>query len=152
MNSSQYHFLSFFTIVIVRLISHHNTMKKSQLLKKKKGDELNWCLMLLKFDLSNWCTDICKTIFVILEVQFHHEGGPIQRRYLELFFSAWSIFSPCQKSAWDEAPFKLFWTLTMILAIFAFWKSYEIFWLQNMGHSGLTKCKISVFVGLMNEK
>ena len=35
-----------------------------------------------------------KSYFFILEVQFHHEGGPIQHRYLELFLSAWSIFSP----------------------------------------------------------
>ena len=64
--------------------------------------------------------DICKTIFVILEVQFHHEGGLSGSRYLELFFSARPIFSPYQKSASTEAPFNLFWKLTMILAIFAF--------------------------------
>ena len=71
----------------------------------------------------------------------------IQPRYFELFFLAWSIYSSCQKSALDEAPFKLFWTLAMILAIFAFWKSYEIFWLQNMGHRGIKKGKISFFCG-----
>ena len=37
------------------------------------------------FDTSNLCTDICKTIFVILEVQFHHERGLSKSRYLELF-------------------------------------------------------------------
>ena len=31
--------------------------------------------MILIFDARNLCTDICKTIFVILEVQFHHKGG-----------------------------------------------------------------------------
>ena len=80
------------------------------------------------FDARNLCTDICKTIFVILEVQFHHERGLSETRYFELFFSTWSRLSPYQKSASAEAPFNLFWTLTMILAIFAFWKSYEIFW------------------------
>ena len=27
------------------------------------------------FHPSNWCTDICKTIFVILKVRFHHEDS-----------------------------------------------------------------------------
>ena len=34
---------------------------------------------------SDLCTDIWKTIFVILEVQFHHEGGLSETCYLELF-------------------------------------------------------------------
>ena len=51
------------------------------------------------FDARNLCTDICKTIFVILEVQFHHEGGLSKTRYFELFFSACSIFSPNKNSA-----------------------------------------------------
>ena len=55
------------------------------------------------------------SIFFILEVQFHHEGGLSESRYLELFFSAWSIFSPWKKSASAEAPFNLFWTLALIL-------------------------------------
>ena len=93
------------------------------------------------------------------------------------FFSAWSILSPCQKSTsehdvycpfrrryssrledaacwwpWTtaEPPFDLFWTLTMILAIFAFWKSNFLF--QNLGHNHLKKCKISCLGGLLNEK
>ena len=60
------------------------------------------------FDTSNLCTDICKTIFVILEVQFHHEWGLSKIRYLELFFLAWPIFSPYKNSALTEAPFNLF--------------------------------------------
>ena len=63
--------------------------------------------MILIFDSNNLCRDICKTIFVILEVQFHHEGGLSESRYLELFFSGWPIFSPCQKSALTEAPFRV---------------------------------------------
>ena len=44
----------------------------------------------------NLCTDICKTIFVILEVRFHHEGGLSGSRYLELFSPdlIFVIFSP----------------------------------------------------------
>ena len=48
--------------------------------------------------------------------------------------------------------FKLFSTFDVIFSKFAFWKIYDFFWLQNMGHNGLTKCKISCFVGLINEK
>ena len=46
---------------------------------------MNFFLVILIFDRSNLCTDICKTIFVILEVQFHHEGGLSETCYLELF-------------------------------------------------------------------
>ena len=42
---------------------------------------MNFFLVILIFDRSNLCTDICKTIFVILEVQFHHEGGLSGSRY-----------------------------------------------------------------------
>ena len=38
------------------------------------------------FHPSNWCTDICKTIFVILKVQFRHEDSLRRRQYFELFF------------------------------------------------------------------
>ena len=34
----------------------------------------------LMFSANNSCTDICKTIFVILEVKFHHEGGLSETR------------------------------------------------------------------------
>ena len=106
---------------------------------------MNFFLVILIFDRS-------KTIFVILEVQFHHEGGLSGSRYLGLFFSAWPIFSPYQKSASTEAPFNLFWTLTVILTIFAFWKIYEKNLVQNLGHYHLEKCKISCLGGLLKEK
>ena len=108
--------------------------------------------MKLIFDASNLCTDICKTIFVILEVQFHHERGLSKSRYFELFSPAWSIFLPHKNSALTEAPFNLFWTLTMILAIFAFWKSYEIFLVQNLGHNLHKKWKIVIFRCILSEK
>ena len=108
--------------------------------------------MILIFDGSNLCTDICKKIFVFLEVRFHHEGGLSGSRYLELFFSARPIFSPYQKSASTEAPFNLFWALTVILTIFAFWKNYEKNLVQNLGHYHLKECKISCLGGLLKEK
>ena len=66
--------------------------------------------------------------FVILEVQFHHERSLSETRYFELFSLTWSRLSPYQKSTSAEAPFNLFWTLIMILAIFAFWKVMKYFW------------------------
>jgi len=60
--------------------------------------------------------------FQILQLQFHHEGGLIQRRYFELFFSVWSIFSSCKTSAPNEAVFNLFLMLALILAKFVFKK------------------------------
>ena len=59
------------------------------------------------FHPSNWCTDICKTIFVILKLQFHHEVGLV-KRYFELFFSAWPIFLSYKRSLLNEADFNLF--------------------------------------------
>ena len=122
-------------------------------LSKEKG--MSWTLlhiMILIFYSSNLCTDICKTIFVILEVRFHHERGLSETRYFELFFSTWSRLSPYQKSASAEAPFNLFWTLTMILAIFAFWKTCKIFLVQNLGHNLHKKCKIVIFGSTLSEK
>ena len=113
---------------------------------------MNFFLVILIFDGSNLCTDICKTIFVILEVNFHNEGGLSKSRYFQLFFSSWSILSPRQKSASTEAPFNHFWTFTVILAIFAFKKIYEKNLVQNLGHNHLKKCKISCFGGLLKEK
>ena len=104
------------------------------------------------FDAKNLCTDICKTVFVILKVQFHHERGLSETRYFELFLLTWSRLSPYQKSASAEAPFNLFWTLTMILAICVFWKSHEIFLVQNLGHNLHKKCKIFRFGNSFSEK
>ena len=116
-----------------------------------KGTELNF-LRVSDIWHRIYFANICKEIFVILEVQFHHEGGLSETCYLELFFSAWSIFSPCQKSASTGAPFNLFWTLTVILTIFAFWKIYKRSLVQNLGHYHLKKCKISCLGGLLKEK
>ena len=47
-------------------------------------------------------------LFLILQLQFHHEDGILQRRYFQLFLSVWSIFSSYTKSAPNEAVFNLF--------------------------------------------
>ena len=78
--------------------------------------------------------------------------GPQWRSLFRAFFSGWSIFSPYQKSALTEPPFKLFWTSTMILAKLVFKQIGEIFLVQNLGHDHLEKCKISCLVGFINEK
>ena len=93
-----------------------------------------------------------KIHFFILEVQYHHEGGLSGSRYFELFFLAWSNFSPCKRLASAEAPFNLFWTSALILAKLIFKKCGEYFLVQNLGHNHLKKCKISCLEGLLNEK
>ena len=69
------------------------------------------------FHPSNWCTDICKTIFVILKVQFHHEDSLRRRRYFELFFFWWFILLPQKKSAPSWPIFTLFWLFVVISLI-----------------------------------
>ena len=80
------------------------------------------------------------------------KGGTVKVAILSFFFSGWSTFSPWKKSALTEAPFNLFWTLTMILAIFVFWKNYETFLVQNLGHNLHKKCKIVIFWSSLSEK
>ena len=50
--------------------------------------------MILIFEASKLCTDICKTIFETLKHQFHHEGGLVQRCYFELFSQHGLYFHP----------------------------------------------------------
>ena len=96
---------------------------------------MNFFLVILIFDGSNLCTDICKTIFVILEVNFHNEGGLSKSRYFQLFFSSWSILSPRQKSASTEAPFNLFWTLTVICFLKKLQKNWYKIWVITISKS-----------------
>ena len=51
-----------------------------QQLRKEKG-RAELFLMILIFEASKLRKDFCKTIFVILEVQFHQEGGLRESRY-----------------------------------------------------------------------
>ena len=67
-----------------------------------------------------YCTNICHQIFVILEVHFHLEGGLSGSRYFELFYSTWSLFSPCKISTSAEAPFYLFGSFLKLLTNFVF--------------------------------
>ena len=120
-------------------------------LKGEKG-RVDLCQMLQIFHPSNWCTDIWKTLFVILELQFDHESGLIRTRYFELFFSVWSIFSSYKKSAPNEAGFMFFWTFAVILAKYTISTSSKKKLLQNMGHNLLKTCSKYHLVGLLNEK
>ena len=108
--------------------------------------------MILIFEASNLCTDIWKTIFVIFEVQFHHEGCLSGSRYFELLFSGWSIFSPYEKSASSDTLFKLFWTFTLILAKLSYKKCDENLLVQNLGLNHLEKCIFCLFGGFIEWK
>ena len=95
--------------------------------------------------------EITKNNICFLEVQFHHERGPIQRCYFELFFSMVYIFTmPKINLRWGLVqPFLNF---DHDLALFAFWRSYEICLVQNWGHSLYKKCKIVSFGRSLSEK
>ena len=108
--------------------------------------------MLQIFHPSNWCTDIWKTLFVILELQFDHEDGLIRRRYFELFFSIQCIFSSCKKSDPNEPVFMLFWTFAVILAKYTISTSSKKISLQNLGYNLLKTCSKYHLVCLLNEK
>ena len=97
--------------------------------------------MIIIFEASKLRKGFCKTIFVFLEVQFHHEGGLSESRYFELFSSGRPIFSTCQKSASAEAPFNLLWTLAIILAKLTFQKYDENHLVQNLGRDHPKKWK-----------
>ena len=70
------------------------------------------------FDASNLCTDICKTIFVILEVQVHHGRGLSETQYLELF-SQHGLYIFTMSKIKNHALFNLFWTSSMIAYLLA---------------------------------
>ena len=70
------------------------------------------------FDPYKLCWDFCKTIFVILKVQFHHEDSLRRRRYFELFFFSWFILLSQKKSAPSGPIFTLFWLFVIISLIF----------------------------------
>ena len=74
-------------------------------------------------------------------------------RYLELFFSARSIFLPCQKSASAEAPPQTFLNINHVFLPNLFSKNtlkicWCKIWFVNISHSA----KYLVLVGLLNEK
>ena len=94
-------------------------------------------------DASNLYTDICKTIFVIFEVQFHHEGGFRRRQYFELFSSNDSYYYHT-KSALSEPPFRLVFTFVTFLAIFTLSTQAENNFGRNLVHDLHKNSKLSV--------
>ena len=107
--------------------------------------------MILIFEASKLCTDICKTIFETLKHQFHHEAGLVQHRYFELFFSAWSIFSSYKRSAPNETGFTFF-VICCNFGQFFCTNVIQFFSVENMGHNQLKKCRKYHLVSLLNEK
>ena len=107
--------------------------------------------MILIFEASKLCTDICKTIFETLKHQFHHEAGLVQHRYFELFFSAWSIFSSYKRSAPNETGFTFF-VICCNFGQFFCTNVIQFFSVENMGHNQLKKCRKYHLVSLLSEK
>ena len=107
--------------------------------------------MILIFEASKLCTDICKTIFETLKHQFHHEAGLVQHRYFELFFSAWSIFSSYKRSAPNETGFTFF-VICCNFGQFFCTNVIQFFSVENMGHNQLKKCRKYHLASLLNEK
>ena len=104
-----------------------------------------------KFHPSNWCTDICKTIFVILKVQFHHEVGLVKQRYFELFSQHGLDFYPTK----DRCSLRPTSTLLYICCNFGqifCTNVIQFFSVQNMGHDQLKKCSKYHLVSLLDEK
>ena len=113
--------------------------------------------MILIFEASNLCTDICKTIFVILEVQFHHEGGLSESRYLELFSqdSLYFHHAKNQPSLRPRSTFSehwpWFWQYLLSKKVtkkfgtkFGSWSSQKV---QNFLFGGFNQWEISVYFG-----
>ena len=76
----------------------------------------------------NYCANIWKKVFVILKVQFHHEGGLSESRYFELFFSTRYEAPPHKKSAMTEPPFLVFQTFGLISSYFVSKYLLQFFW------------------------
>ena len=75
---------------------------------------------------GNLCIDICETIFVILKVQFHHEGALSETRYFEIF-SLTSLYLFPEKKLWH-------------------------YLVQNLGHNHHKKSKIVTIGSSWSEK
>ena len=99
--------------------------------------------MILVLDACNLCRDICKSIFVILELQSHYEWSLSKIHYLELFYQHGLYVH----HAFTEALFNLFWTLTVVLTTSASWKSYKKNWYFVFPN---TKCHSSFYTGKKN--
>ena len=103
------------------------------------------------FHPSNWCTDICKTIFVILKVQFHHEVGLVKQRYFELFSRHGLYFYPTKDRCLTRPTSTFLYICCNFGQIFCT-TLIQFFSVQNMGHDQLKKCSKYHFVSLLDEK
>ena len=107
--------------------------------------------MLQIFDPSDWCTDICKTIFAFFKPQFHHEVGLVQHRYFELFSRHGQYFHPTKDQPQTRPCSTFLYICYNFRQIFCT-NVIQFFSVENMGHNQLQKCTKYHLVTLLNEK
>ena len=107
--------------------------------------------MLQIFDPSDWCTDICKTIFAFFKPQFHHEVGLVQHRYFELFSRHGQYFHPTKDQPRTRPSSTFLYICYNFRQIFCT-NVIQFFSVENMGHNQLQKCTKYHLVSLLNEK
>ena len=102
-------------------------MHNSPLELDRKRVRLNVCES-FKYFTKKLLRKYLEKIFVILKVQFHHEGGLSQSCYFELFFSTRYEAPPHKKSAMTEPPFLVFQTFGLISSYFVSKYLLQFFW------------------------
>ncbi len=102
------------------------------------------------FHPSNWCTDICKTIFETLKLQFHHEAGLVQQRYFDLFFSALVNIFILQDQPRTRPASPFLYICCNFGQIFCT-NVIQFFSVENMGQNQLRKCSKYHLVSLLEE-
>ena len=107
--------------------------------------------MILIFEASKLCTDICKTIFETLKHQFHHEAGLVQHRYFELFSRHGQYFHPTKDQPRTRPSSHFLYICCNFGQIFCT-NVIHFFSVENMGHNQLQKCSKYHLVSFLNEK
>ena len=107
--------------------------------------------MILIFEASKLCTDICKTIFALFKPQFHHEDGLIRHRYFELF-SRYGQYFHLTKDQLRTRPSSTFLYICCNFGQIFCTNVVQFFSVENMGHNQLKMCSKYHLVSLLNEK
>ena len=107
--------------------------------------------MILIFEASKLCTDICKTILAFFKPQFHHEYDFVQHRYFELFSRHGQYFHPTKDQPRTRPSSTFLYICYNFRQIFCT-NVIQFFSVENMGHNQLQKCTKYHLVSLLNEK